>query len=42
LFDLRDLGPQPLAGFAEPQRAWLVLGEGGTVSRFEARPGVAR
>src|SRR5262249_41787470 len=36
LFDLRDLGPQPLAGFAEPQRAWLVLGESGTVSRFEA------
>jgi tetratricopeptide (TPR) repeat protein len=36
LFDLRDLGPQPLAGFAEPQRAWRVLGEGGTVSRFEA------
>jgi hypothetical protein len=36
LFDLRDLGPQPLAGFAEPQRAWLVLGQGGTVSRFEA------
>jgi class 3 adenylate cyclase len=36
LFDLRDLGPQTLAGFAEPQRAWRVLGEGGTVSRFEA------
>ena len=36
LFDLRDLGPQPLRGFTEPQRAWLVLGEGGTVSRFEA------
>jgi predicted ATPase len=36
LFDLRDLGPQPLAGFTEPQRAWLVLAEGGTVSRFEA------
>jgi class 3 adenylate cyclase len=36
LFDLRDLGPQPLAGFTEPQRAWLVLGESGAVSRFEA------
>jgi class 3 adenylate cyclase len=36
LFDLRDLELQPLAGFAEPQRVWLVLGEGGIVSRFEA------
>ena len=24
LFDLADLGPQALAGFAEPQRAWRV------------------
>ena len=36
LFDLEDLGPQRLAGFAEPQRAWRVLGESGKVSRFEA------
>lgn len=36
LFDLEDLGPQHLAGFAEPQRAWRVLGESGNVSRFEA------
>jgi hypothetical protein len=36
LFDLSDLGRQPLAGFAEPQRAWRVLGESDTVSRFEA------
>src|SRR5262249_13640325 len=36
LFELEDLGPQPLAGFAEPQRAWRVLGESGVVSRFEA------
>jgi class 3 adenylate cyclase/predicted ATPase len=36
LFDLVDLGPQPLAGFAEPQRAWRVIGESGVVSRFEA------
>ena len=36
LFDLEDLGPQPLAGFAESQRAWRGLGESGEVSRFEA------
>jgi class 3 adenylate cyclase len=36
LFDLEDLGPQQLAGFAEPQHAWRVLGESGAVSRFEA------
>ena len=26
LFDLADLGPQALAGFAEPQPAWRVVG----------------
>ena len=36
LFDLEYLGPQQLAGFAEPPRAWRVLGESGEVSRFEA------
>src|SRR5215813_4376922 len=36
LFDLEDLGPRQLVGFAEPQRAWRVLGERGEVSRFEA------
>jgi class 3 adenylate cyclase len=36
LFDLEDLGPQQLAGFAQPQRAWRVLGESGEVSRFQA------
>jgi class 3 adenylate cyclase len=36
LFELDDLGPQPLAGFAEPQRAWRVVGESGVLSRFEA------
>src|SRR3954465_15102091 len=36
LFDLEDLGPQQLAGFGEPQRAWRVLGASGEVSRFEA------
>jgi class 3 adenylate cyclase len=42
LFEVDDLGPQRLAGFAEPQRAWRVLGESGEVSRFEAlRSGAA-
>ena len=36
LFEIEDLGPQPLAGFAEPQPAWRVVGESGVVSRFEA------
>jgi predicted ATPase/class 3 adenylate cyclase len=36
LFDLTDLGPQALAGFAEPQLAWRVLVESGMLSRFEA------
>src|SRR5258708_140672 len=36
LFEVEDLGLQPLAGFAEPQRAWRVVGESGVVSRFEA------
>jgi class 3 adenylate cyclase len=36
LFEVEDLGPQSLAGFAEPQHAWRVLGESGVVSRFEA------
>ena len=36
LFDLDDLGPKTLAGFAEPQHAWRVLAESGVLSRFEA------
>ncbi|MBV9377412.1 MAG: AAA family ATPase, partial [Alphaproteobacteria bacterium] len=36
LFEIEDLGSQPLAGFGEPQRAWHVIGESGIVSRFEA------
>jgi class 3 adenylate cyclase/predicted ATPase len=36
LFDLADLGLQALAGFAEPQPAWRVIGESGMLSRFEA------
>src|SRR5271169_5776713 len=43
LFEIEDLGPQPLAGFADPQRAWRVVGESGIVSRFEAlRSGTTR
>ena len=36
LFEIEDLGPQPLAGFAETQRAWRVVGESSVASRFEA------
>ena len=36
LFEIEDLGPRPLAGFVEPQRAWRVVSESGVVSRFEA------
>jgi class 3 adenylate cyclase len=36
LFEIEDLGPQPLAGFAELQPAWHVVGESEVVSRFEA------
>jgi hypothetical protein len=36
LFELEDLGLKPLAGFAEPQCAWCVIGESGLLSRFEA------
>ena len=36
LFECEDLGPQQLEGFAEPQRAWRVLGEAAPSSRFEA------
>jgi predicted ATPase/class 3 adenylate cyclase len=36
LFEVHDLGPQSIAGFAEPQRAWRVVGESGVISRFEA------
>ena len=37
LFELTDLGPQRLRGFAEPLTAWRVEGEGGAEDRFEAR-----
>src|SRR5436853_798581 len=36
LFQIEDLGPQPLAGFGEAQHAWRVVGESGVLSRFEA------
>jgi class 3 adenylate cyclase len=36
LFELADLGPQPLKGFAEPQHAWRVLAENRALGRFEA------
>jgi hypothetical protein len=36
LFDLVDLGPQALAGFAGAQRTWRVVGESAVLSRFEA------
>jgi len=36
LFEVEDLGPQSLAGFVEPQRAWRVLAESSVLSRFEA------
>jgi class 3 adenylate cyclase len=36
LFELLDLGPQQLKGFAETQRAWRVIGENRALSRFEA------
>jgi transposase len=36
LFEIDNLGPLPLAGFGEPQRAWRVVSESGLLSRFEA------
>jgi len=36
LFEIEDLGAQPLAGFTEPQHPWRVVGESGVLSRFEA------
>jgi class 3 adenylate cyclase/tetratricopeptide (TPR) repeat protein len=36
LYEVENLGPQPLVGFVEPQGAWRVIGESGQVSRFEA------
>jgi class 3 adenylate cyclase/predicted ATPase len=36
LFELANLGPQSLKGFAEPQRAWRVVAENRALGRFEA------
>ena len=39
LFELADLGPQRLKGFAQPLAAWRVQGEGRAEGRFEALHG---
>ena len=39
LFELADLGPQRLKGFAAPLAAWRVEGQGRAEGRFEARHG---
>jgi class 3 adenylate cyclase/tetratricopeptide (TPR) repeat protein len=39
LFELSELAPSALKGFAEPVRAWRVLGEGHAETRFEALHG---
>jgi class 3 adenylate cyclase len=39
LFELADLGPQRLKGFAEPLAAFEVVGEGRSEGRFEALRG---
>ena len=39
LFELSALAPSALKGFAEPVRAWRVLGEGHAESRFQALHG---
>ncbi len=36
LFELGDMGPQALKGFAAEQLVWRVVGESGVASRFEA------
>ncbi|SIO47947.1 Predicted ATPase [Bradyrhizobium erythrophlei] len=41
LFAYRDLDALRLKGFAEPVRAWSILGEGTAESRFDARHGAS-
>ena len=41
LFELTDLGPQRLKGFAEPLAAFRIEGEGRAEGRFEALRGVS-
>jgi class 3 adenylate cyclase len=38
LFEMQDLGPQVLKGFAGEPLAWRVVGESGVESRFAALP----
>jgi class 3 adenylate cyclase len=38
LFEVEDLGPQALPGFAEAPRAWQVVGESGVASGQRALP----
>jgi AAA ATPase domain/Adenylate and Guanylate cyclase catalytic domain len=40
IFELDDLGPQRLKGFAAPLVAWRIVGEGRAEGRFEARQSV--
>jgi predicted ATPase len=40
LFELVDLGPHDLKGFAQPVQAWLVTGESRAEGRFEALHGM--
>jgi len=42
LFEIRDLGPHTLKGFAGPLCAWRVLSENRTIGRFEALRGMAQ
>ena len=41
LFDLDDLGPQELKGFAQPVRAWRVVGESSNRRSIRGAPRVA-
>src|SRR5215469_15324294 len=41
LFELSDLGKHRVKGFDDPVRAWRVIGDGPTESRFEALHGTA-
>ncbi len=41
MFAFKDLGPQPLKGFAEPERAWALQGPLDVVERFRRGAGSA-
>lgn len=36
VFDVNDLGPQDIKGFAQPVNAWAIVGEAENLSRFDA------